>query len=92
MLKHILTRYLRDLQQIIDRGDAREETFYHCLKDLIEAYARENRIAKCEVTILPKATEIASASGYLDYRELYIYPEIHHSNSRIQQAKEDATT
>lgn len=64
MLKQILTRYLRDLQQIIDRGDAREETFYHCLKDLIEAYARENRIAKCEVTILPKATE----AGNPDFR------------------------
>lgn len=59
-----MTKYLSDLQKIIDRGDAREESFYHCLKDLLEAYARENRIAKCEVTILPKATE----AGNPDFR------------------------
>ncbi|MCB5272209.1 MAG: N-6 DNA methylase [Candidatus Cloacimonetes bacterium] len=64
MLKHILTKYLSDLQKIIDWGDAREESFYHCLKDLLETYARENRIAKCEVTILPKATE----AGNPDFR------------------------
>ena len=64
MLEQILTKYLNDLQQIINRGDAREETFYHCLKDLLEAYALDNGIAKCEVTILPKATE----AGNPDFR------------------------
>jgi len=63
-MKEILATYLRDLQKIINRGDAREESYYHCLKDMIDAYAKENRIHKCEVSILPKATE----AGNPDFR------------------------
>lgn len=64
MLKDILVTYLKDLQKIINRGDAREESFYHCLKDMIDAYAKLNKISKCEVGILPKATE----AGNPDFR------------------------
>ena len=64
MLKDILNTYLKDLQKIINRGDAREESFYHCLKDLIDAYAKLNQISKCEVTVLPKVTE----AGNPDFR------------------------
>ncbi len=64
MLKDILVTYLKDLQKIINRGDAREESFYHCLKDMIDAYAKLNQISKCEVGILPKATE----AGNPDFR------------------------
>ena len=64
MLKAILEKYLNDLQQIINRGDAREESFYHCLKDMIDAYARLAKIRKCEVGILPKTTE----AGNPDFR------------------------
>ncbi len=52
------------MQKIIDRGDAREESFYHCLKDMIDAYAKLNKISKCEVGILPKTTE----AGNPDFR------------------------
>lgn len=64
MLKAILVTYLNDLQKIINRGDAREESFYHCLKDMIEAYAKISKISKCEVGILPKTTE----AGNPDFR------------------------
>lgn len=64
MLKAILVTYLNDLQKIINRGDAREESFYHCLKDMIEAYAKLSKISKCEVGILPKTTE----AGNPDFR------------------------
>jgi hypothetical protein len=64
LLKAILEKYLNDLQQIINRGDAREESFYHCLKDMIDAYARLAKIRKCEVGILPKTTE----AGNPDFR------------------------
>ncbi len=64
MLKDILVTYLNDLQKIINRGDAREESFYHCLKDMIEAYAKLAKISKCEVGILPKTTE----AGNPDFR------------------------
>ena len=64
MLKAILVTFLNDLQKIINRGDAREESFYHCLKDMIEAYAKLNKISKCEVGILPKTSE----AGNPDFR------------------------
>lgn len=64
LLKDILVTYLNDLQKIINRGDAREESFYHCLKDMVEAYAKLSKISKCEVGILPKTTE----AGNPDFR------------------------
>jgi hypothetical protein len=64
MLKDILVTYLNDLQKIINRGDAREESFYHCLKDMIDAYAKLSKINKCEVSILPKSTD----AGNPDFR------------------------
>jgi hypothetical protein len=60
LLKDILLKYLSDLQKIINRGDAREESFYHCLKDMIDAYAKLSKISKCEVGILPKTTEVGN--------------------------------
>ncbi|MDD3536460.1 MAG: DNA methyltransferase, partial [Candidatus Cloacimonetes bacterium] len=64
MLKDILTTYLKELQKNINRGDAQEESFYHCLKDMIDAFAKLNKIPACEVTILPKRTE----AGNPDFR------------------------
>lgn len=64
MLKDILVTYLNDMQKIINRGDAREESFYHCLKDMIDAYAQVSKINKCEVSILPKSTD----AGNPDFR------------------------
>ena len=64
LIKLILQQYLNDLQKVLNRGDAREESYYHCLKELIEAYAKESGISKCEVSILPKATE----AGNPDFR------------------------
>ncbi|MDP3114884.1 MAG: hypothetical protein Q8M98_08910 [Candidatus Cloacimonadaceae bacterium] len=55
---------MSDLQKIINRGDGREESFYHCLKDMIDAYAGQKMISKCEVGILPKTTE----AGNPDFR------------------------
>lgn len=79
-MKHILNTYLDDLQKEINRGDAREESFYHCLKDMIDAYAAQKHIDKCEVTILPKATDAgnpdfriwdgkASITGYIEAKK-----------------------
>ena len=64
MLRELLNKYLSDLQGIINRGDGREESFYHCLKDMIDAWAALNKIGRCEVGILPKTTE----AGNPDFR------------------------
>ncbi len=84
MLKKILEQYVQALQETINRGDAREETFYPCLKDLIDNYAKLQGISNCDVTILPKATEagnpdfriwdgIARITGYIEAKK----PETH---------------
>ncbi|HQG94734.1 MAG TPA: N-6 DNA methylase [Candidatus Syntrophosphaera sp.] len=63
-MKQILTRYLSELQKVINRGDAREESFYHCVKEMLESYAQANGFRRSEVSILPKATE----AGNPDFR------------------------
>ncbi len=63
-MKQILTRYLNDLQKVMNRGDAREESFYHCVKEMLESYAKDNGFDRCEVSILPKTTE----AGNPDFR------------------------
>ncbi|NLK49993.1 MAG: DNA methyltransferase, partial [Candidatus Cloacimonetes bacterium] len=57
MLKRALTKYIKDLQDIINRQDATEESFYGCLEELIKAYAEINNIKNCNVTVLPKPME-----------------------------------
>ncbi|MDD3234731.1 MAG: N-6 DNA methylase [Candidatus Cloacimonetes bacterium] len=64
MIDKILTDYLKDVQTAINRGDAREETFYPCLERLLYAYADSNSLSKIAVTILPKATD----AGNPDFR------------------------
>lgn len=80
----MLITYLNDLQKIINRGDAREESYYHCLKEMIDAYAAQKQITKCEVTVLPKATDAgnpdfriwdgkARITGYIEAKKPEIY-------------------
>ncbi|MBP7214275.1 MAG: DNA methyltransferase [Candidatus Kapabacteria bacterium] len=56
--------YLENLQNTLNRGDAREESFYEHLKDLILSYADSKNIPKIDITILPKKTE----AGNPDFR------------------------
>lgn len=56
--------YLKELGSIAQRGDAREESFYLALKDLIERVAREAGHASVQVTPQPRPTE----AGNPDFR------------------------
>lgn len=56
--------YLRELANIAQRGDAREESFYPALKDLVEKIARELGHASVQVTPQPRPTE----AGNPDFR------------------------
>jgi len=62
--KAILRSYLKNLHKIIAQGDAREESFYSALEDLITAYARDTAKKQVHVTTLPKKTE----AGNPDFR------------------------
>lgn len=60
----MLNSYLKQLAQISNRGDAREETYYTALNDLLGEYAKSTGRNTAYVTILPKQTE----AGNPDFR------------------------
>jgi len=63
-MKKLLEQYLKNLTDTSRRGDAREESYYKHLDDLIKQYAEINKSKNIDVTILPKKTE----AGNPDFR------------------------
>jgi len=53
----MLESYLIKITDIANKGDAREESFYHILKELVEEYCRSAGKRNVHITILPKKTE-----------------------------------
>jgi len=62
--KTLFTRYLHNLTEVARRGDAREESFYASLEDLLAQVAQATGRAHVHVTTLPKSTE----AGNPDFR------------------------
>jgi hypothetical protein len=60
----MLKTYLTRLHEVAMRGDAREESFYAPLSELLSAYAARSGLSKIHVTTLPKQTE----AGNPDFR------------------------
>jgi hypothetical protein len=60
----MLKTYLTKLYDIAIRGDAREESFYAPLSELMAEYARQAKLNKVHITTLPKQTE----AGNPDFR------------------------
>ncbi len=63
MVNDLFQNYLEEIFKIKKRGDAREESYYTALKNLIEAYGKTLG-KKIEVTVLPKKSE----AGNPDFR------------------------
>ena len=63
-MKKLLEQYLKNLTETSKRGDAREESYYKHLDDLIKRYAEIQKVKNVDVTILPKKTE----AGNPDFR------------------------
>ena len=63
-MKKLLEQYLKNLTETSKRGDAREESYYKHLDDLIKKYAEIQKVKNIDVTILPKKTE----AGNPDFR------------------------
>jgi len=59
-----LRNYLKALHEVAARGDAREESFYGCLSELVESLAAADGRTDAHVTALPKPTE----AGNPDFR------------------------
>ena len=64
MSKKITSVYLQSLTTAFARGDAREESFYSCLENLILEWAKQVKKDNIHVTSLPKKTE----AGNPDFR------------------------
>jgi len=53
-MKDLLDQYLKNLTETSQRGDAREESYYKHLEELVKQYAEIKNIKMLYVTILPK--------------------------------------
>lgn len=60
----MLREYLKEIFETAKRGDAREESFYPHLKELIETFAQSKGKRGVHITTLPKKTE----AGNPDFR------------------------
>ena len=60
----MLKSYLKEIFEVAQKGDAREESYYKALASLMEDFAQSTKRAKTHVTILPKKTE----AGNPDFR------------------------
>ena len=60
----MLRSYLKKICEIIQRGDAREETYYSTLEKLLQEYSESINKKDIKITILPKKTE----AGNPDFR------------------------
>lgn len=60
----MLKPYLQQVSQTLSHGDAREESFYDDLKNLLQAFAEDQGKKKIHITVLPKKTE----AGNPDFR------------------------
>ncbi|MEA3416816.1 MAG: hypothetical protein U9R02_11795 [Thermodesulfobacteriota bacterium] len=63
-MKKLLEQYLKNLTDTTRHGDAREESYYKHLDELIKQYAEIQNLKNIDVTILPKKTE----AGNPDFR------------------------
>jgi len=60
----MISKYLKAIFATASQGDAREESYYPHLADLLYAFAADQQIRNCHITILPKKTD----AGNPDFR------------------------
>ena len=64
MLEELLKQYLKNLTNTFQRGDAREESYYTNLDELVKKMADILKVKNIDITILPKKIE----AGNPDFR------------------------
>ena len=62
--KAVFTKYLKEISAVALQGDAREESFYQTLAEMLAAIAKETGRVHVRVTTLPKPTD----AGNPDFR------------------------
>ena len=60
----MLKSYVKKISEVAKRGDAREESFYSCLEELLKNYANSINRKQTSITTLPKKTD----AGNPDFR------------------------
>jgi len=64
VIKALIAQYLQNLSDTTAHGDAREESYYQHLAQLIKQFAELSEIKNIDITIVPKKTE----AGNPDFR------------------------
>src|SRR4030042_5886061 len=60
----MLKAYVKRIFEVAKRGDAREESYYSCLEELLKDYADSIEKKQTQITTLPKKTD----AGNPDFR------------------------
>lgn len=60
----MLKSYLKRIFEVSKRGDAREESYYSCLEELLKSYSDSINKKQIQITTLPKKTD----AGNPDFR------------------------
>ena len=63
-MKGLFKNYLQNLAGVAGHGDAREESFYGALANILERFAEKAGLAEVHITTLPKSTD----AGNPDFR------------------------
>jgi len=56
----MIETYIKKIASITKQGDAREESYYPALAELLEEFSQTKRHKKVHVTVLPKKTKIGT--------------------------------
>jgi len=71
--KALFRDHLARLTAVACQGDAREESFYASLADLVPAWAGATKVVGVHVTTLPKATEAGNPDILTNFFEFRLY-------------------
>lgn len=63
-MKYMLKKYLKTIHEIANRGDAREESYYSTLENLLNVFTESINKKDVKITTIPKKTE----AGNPDFR------------------------
>jgi len=88
----MLEAYLKRIYEVAKTGDAREESYYSGLEELLRAFADSTKRKHIHITVLPKKTEAGNPDfrvwdgrqqivGYIEAKEPYVENLDHVENS-----------
>ena len=88
----MLKVYLKEIFEIANRGDAREESYYSCLETLLKDYIKSTSKADIYITTLPKKTEAGNPDFRIWDRKQHIVGYIEAKEPSVENLDQIETT